>query len=166
MRKNYLKDKDLRLWRLLVLVRSIISRARIRELKNYNISFRSSTILHTVAFLGEKATPTTIAYTLLRSVSGVSEALSRLEKQGVIERNPNKKRRGGVIISITENGGEKLNQTMHITSIHKIMSVLSEKEREQLTTLLEKLWYKALEDLNIKSRHYIPLEFGPRTGNK
>ena len=86
--------------------------------------------------LGDKATPGEISRWLLRKPNSVSEFLQRMEKDGLIERYQDPRRRNVVRVKLTENGMKAFQKVTKLESIHKVMAVLSEEEIGQLVKLL------------------------------
>ena len=145
-------DEDMVAWDCLAQVRHAIYKARIKELSLYNIANRSSMVLWVIRVLGDKATPSEIAKRLLREPHSVSEYLDRMENSGLIRKVRDLKKKSMVRIEITEKGLDVYKKTAKADSIHRIMSALSKKERQQLISFLEKLWDKALEELGLEYR--------------
>ena len=66
---------------------------------------------------------------------------------------------------LTQKGIESYRKTMKLDTIRTIMSVLSEEEREILNTCFEKLWYKALKELNLPDRPPVLLHLSNYANN-
>ena len=73
-----------------------------------------------------------------------------MEKKGLVRKVRDLDRKNLVRVSMTEKAQEIHSQSANSKSIHNIMSVLSEDERKQLRTYLEKLWEKAKEELGVE----------------
>jgi len=149
-------DGDLDLWRLISQLRHAIYKARTKELNKYNISYRQSSAMYVIKALGNGATPVKISRWLLRERHSVSELINRMEKQGLVRKSKDLDRKNLVRVVLTEKGHEAHYQTTRLESIHRIMSALSQEERQQLRASLEKLWRQVLEELGIEYRQIFP----------
>ena len=145
-------DPYLNSWIWLSRTRDAVFSARRKELHRYAISARQASVMFVIQALGDKATPSEISRWLLREPHSVSEFLQRMEKDGLIQRSPDPRRRNVLRIKLTENGMKAFQKVAKLESVHKVMAVLSEEEIGQLVKLLEKVWYRALRNLNIE-RH-------------
>ena len=74
------------LWTLLGQVRHAMYQARKKELQRFKISPRQSMVMYIILALGDKATPSAIARWLFRETHSVSEFLKRMEKEGLIRK--------------------------------------------------------------------------------
>lgn len=152
MENSSFTDQDFNLWRLLVETRDVILKVRAKELRQYNISTGESAALFIIQAIGDKATPAEISRWLVRERHSVSELVSRMEKEGLVRKEKDLDRRNLVRVVLTEKGYEAYRQTTKRKSIHKMMSSLSEEERQQLRSCLQKLRNKALKTLQIKRK--------------
>lgn len=143
------RDEDFLLWELIFHTRDAIFKARQKELAEYNILTRQSAVLSIVQAIGQESTPAEISRRLLRESQTVSELLSRMEKQGLVKRVRDLRRKNQLRVMLTEKGLEVYNQSIKRESIHKIISVLSEEERQQLKSCLQKILVKALKELGL-----------------
>jgi len=130
---------------------------RAKELLRYGITPEQSSVLFVINAIGARATPAEISRCISREPHSVSGLLSRMEKEGLVERFKDLDRKNMIRIAMTEKGKKAYQQTIKRDSIHKVMSCLSPEERRQLRANLEKLWNKALEELGLDDR--IPLLF-------
>ena len=71
-----------------------------------------------------------------------------MEKQGLVNKIRNSDKKNEVILTLTEKGEQAHRQSLKRESIKEIMSCLSEEERQQLDSSLEKLTDKGLEKLH------------------
>lgn len=147
MEKSILDDFDYELWRLLFTTRRTILKAFQKELNQYGISARHAGILLAVQAIGDKATPVQIARWLFRERSSVCEILDRMEKQGLVRKVRDLGRKNLVRVSLTEKGREASYYASKRESIHRVMCVLSEEERQQLRYYLQMLRDKGLEEI-------------------
>ena len=125
----------------------VVLKARQRELAQYGFSPVTSAVLFTVQAIGHDATPVEISRYLLREPHSVSALLSRMEREGLVGRVKDLARKNQVRIFLTEKGIEAYNKSYNRKSIHKIMSVLSEEEHQQMTSYLTRIQEKALKEL-------------------
>lgn len=143
--KNWPVDGNYKLWVLLAQTREAMLKSRQKELGRYNISPRQSAVLLFLQVAGDKVTPAEISRGLFRESHTISEILSRMEKQGLLKRVKDLSRKNLVRVELTEQGREACNRSAKRESIHKILSVLSSEERQQLELYLRRLRDKALQ---------------------
>jgi len=139
-------DTTYNLWLLLRRATHAALRARERELRQYGISSANSGVLFLVQELGRKATPAEISRQLFREPHSVSGLLSRMEKDGLVRRVKDLRKKNMVRVVLTEKGRKVYEQAKKRGSVHSILSVLSEEERRQLTLCLTKIREKALKE--------------------
>ena len=120
----------------------------------YNISASRGAVLFAIQAIGEEATPAEIARWLFREPHSISELLSRMERDGLVRRVKDLCRKNLVRIVLTEKGREVYHKSTKRELVCEIMSSLSEEERQQLRSCLQKLRDKALKELRIE--HGIP----------
>jgi DNA-binding MarR family transcriptional regulator len=149
-------DEDFKLWGLLGQTADVALRARWKELNRYGISPIEAGVLWVIQAIGEKATPAEITRWLLREPHTVSELLSRMEKEGLVTKTKDLERKNLVRVSITEKGRQAYKQSTKRKSIHKLLSVLSEEERQQMMASLEKLRKRALKELRVEHKPRFP----------
>jgi len=154
--KDFTEDKDYELWVLLAQAREAMYKARQKELRLYNLSPRQSAVLFIIRAIGDKVTPAEISRWLLREPHSVSEIISRMEKQGLLKKVRDLYRKNLVRIELTEKGSEAYNQAIKRDSIHTIMSALSDEERRQFSTMLEKIRDRALKESGKELRTPFP----------
>jgi len=157
VRKFPSKDQDHALWYLIVYMRRSMYRAREKELFQLGLTPEQASVLFIVQGTGPRVTPADISRYLLREPHSVSGLLSRMEKDGLIKKVKDLERRNLVRVALTEKGEEALRQSSKRESIHRIMSGLSQEERRQVKTSLQKLWNKAMEELGGESE--APFDF-------
>ena len=155
-----LHDEDFNLWNLLAATRHMMHRARQQELRQYNISPRQSAVMVIVEAIGDKATPAAITRWTFRKSHTVSEILTRMEKQELLRKVKDMERKNQVRVELTAKGREVFSQSLKRESMHRIMSVLSPKEQEQLESSLRKLRKATLRELGIeKDFVFFPLSY-------
>ena len=143
-------DEDYNLWVLLHQTTDAALRARQKELDQFDISVIEVGVLVVTQAIGEKATPSEISRRIFREPHTVSALLNRMEKRGLVRKTQNLDRKNLVRVSITEKGQQAYDKSTRRKSIRKIMSSLSEEERRQLRSCLEKLQNKAFKELIVE----------------
>ena len=144
-------DQDFNLWVLLTRAREAMGKARKKELFPYGVSHREAAVLYVVQSIGGKATPAEIARWQAREPHLVSALLSKMVNKGLVRKVKDLSKKNRVRVELTDKGLEVYYKSLKRESVHKIMSVLSEEERRQLTSCLEKIRNKALEQLEKKT---------------
>jgi len=150
------KDEDYAVWILLGQTREAMYKARQRELKRYNITPRQAAILFTIETLNNDGTPAEISRRLLREPHTVSELLSRMEQRGLVARVKDLDRKNMVRIVMTEKGREAYSQSTKRDSIHRIMSSLSKRGHQELTSYLKTLRDTALQEKGMDGEPHSP----------
>jgi len=145
MKKRLTSDLDYNLWVLLYQVRDLIFRARENELRKYGFLSRQAMVIFIIEAIDGKATPTEIAKWALREPHSISAILDRMEKDGLVSKVKDSRKKSQVNISLTEKGKQVYNQSLKRESIWEIMSCLSAEEHQQLWKTLEKLRARAFE---------------------
>jgi len=104
--------------------------------------------------------PAEIARFLFRKSHSVAGLLDRMERDGLVRRNPKRKGQPFTEIQLTAKGKELVGpgKDVALSLIAKLMSPLSEEELEQLQKLLRKLRQCALDELHVE------LKPGPGVG--
>jgi MarR family transcriptional regulator, organic hydroperoxide resistance regulator len=153
-------DSYFKTWWLLHQARDVTFRVRSRELSQFNITTEQAAILFIVNILNnqnKKSTPGEISKWILREPHSVSKILSRMEKEGFINKtNRMGKKRNEVHISLTVKGNFAYEKSLKRESVRGIMACLSDEECQQLTILLEKIIDKGLQELTRKSQIFFP----------
>jgi DNA-binding MarR family transcriptional regulator len=86
-------------------------------------------------------TPTELAKHRMMTSGGMTAALDRLERKGLVERVPNPDDRRGSLVRLTGTGLEVIDEAMkqHVLTEQRLVSSLDEHEQGQLRALLRKL---------------------------
>jgi DNA-binding MarR family transcriptional regulator len=126
-------------WLLVGRARHIMLKARQKELAPYEISPQQAHVIDALYYLGQKATLAELAKDSDRGIASISALLTRLEKDGLV--NKSRENRKSVLkkFDLTEKGTNAQEIISKRLSIHKIMSVLSEEELRQLISVLQKI---------------------------
>ncbi len=140
-------DKDFTLWWLVLQARRAMYKVRSRELLKYGVTPEETAILLVVKIIGDTATPAEISRWILREPHSTSGLLERMRKKGLIDKTKDMDRKNLVRVVMTEKGQETLQDSTGREAVHKILSHLSLKERQQLTSLVIKLRKAAIEEL-------------------
>ena len=147
-------DEDFKLWGILGQTFDVVLKTRQKELYRYDLSAVEAGTLWAIQTIGEKATPTKITRWLLREPHTVTELLNRMVKKGLVTKTNDLERRNMIRISVTEKGRQAYGQSTKRKSIHKVMSSLSEEERQQLMASLRKLRDRAFKELRIEYKPF------------
>ena len=156
MRNSTSEDKDYALHSLLLLAARTALKAREKELNQYGLTPEQAGVLFIIHFTDNSPTPAEISRRTIREPHSVSGLISRMEKRGLVRKVKDPNRKNLVRVALTEKGLQAYHRSTGREPIHRIMSCLSEKERQQLRSLLEKILDKALEQLGIDRRLPFP----------
>ncbi|MBC8511591.1 MAG: winged helix DNA-binding protein [Dehalococcoidia bacterium] len=149
-------DQDYDLWVLLNQVQSLMMNARDIELMKYGTTAMQAAVSFITNSIGEETTPAKISRWLLRKPATISGLLDRMEKAGLVERAKDLPRKNLVRIRLTEKGKQAYKQSLKRESLHKTMSCLSEKEHQQLASILVKLRNRATKVLGYREEMPFP----------
>jgi len=147
MKKHISEDPNYQLWVLFHQTRDVLHKVREKEVAKYGITAVQSAVLFIISANGGEATLTTISNWLLREPHTISTTLTRMEKQGFINKIKSKELGGGLIIRLTKKGWQAYDKTANIDLINEMLAGISEDERETLRSLLKKVRSKALKYL-------------------
>jgi DNA-binding MarR family transcriptional regulator len=75
-----------------------------------------------------------------------------MAKAGLVKRTKDLHRRNWVRVTLTEKGQQAYKQALKRKSVQKIMSSLTESERQKLKSLLETLRNKGLKELGMDAK--------------
>ena len=72
---------------------------------------------------------------------GMTSAIDRLERKGLVTRTPNPNDRRGSLVGLAEEGVRTIDEAMglHVSEEHRLVAGLDDSERAQLEGLLRKL---------------------------
>lgn len=86
-------------------------------------------------------TPTELFKSMMVSSGTMTNRIDRLEHSGLVERIPDVRDRRGTLIQLTDKGLNLIDEavTAHVENEHRILSDLSQQEKEALSDLLRKL---------------------------
>ena len=133
-------------WFLLFRSRGLIERLRDRELQEaVGISMAMAGVLLFTHILGEKATITEISRWLFKKPNNISQIVSRMEKQELVNKVKSSEGRKRVIVMMTDKGRQSFEYSLKRITIKQVMSALSEDEQKQLAIYLEKIILRCVE---------------------
>jgi DNA-binding MarR family transcriptional regulator len=130
---------------LLGKARHLLVKARQKELAPYLISPRQAAVLTVIDELGEKANLTELAEHTDRNINTLSIQITRMENDGLVIKVRETPKSNKLRFELTEKGRNACKEVKKINSLNIIMSALTEAERQQLISLLEKIINKAQE---------------------
>jgi DNA-binding MarR family transcriptional regulator len=139
-------DESYNLWLQLFQTRSALFKARQNKVGKY-IHFNMAAALVTIWAQNGKTTPAVLSRRLFLEPHTVSELVIRMEKKGLITKKKDAKRENIIRISITEEGRRFCLQAVQADFVRKIMTCLSDEQKEQLRTCLQILYQAALKEL-------------------
>ena len=79
----------------------------------------------------------------------VSELVDRMEKKGLVSKRKDPEKKNVVRLAITEKGQGLCRKVMGEDLIHNLLSSLNGKEKDQLWSLLSKIYETSLRELGI-----------------
>lgn len=88
-----------------------------------------------------RLTPGALAESMMVTSGAVTKRVDRLERVGLLVREPDPRDRRGVLVKLTSEGLELINQAVeqHLENEERLLPALTHREREQLARLLRKL---------------------------
>jgi DNA-binding MarR family transcriptional regulator len=88
-----------------------------------------------------RLSPTELAGSTLVTTGTMTNRLDKLESRGLVRRLPNPDDRRGLAVELTAEGKRLVDRVVpeHVANEREMLSVLSEREREQLSRLMRKL---------------------------
>ena len=132
--------------------RDAMNKIREDELSPYDISPSQAAVLLVIDSIGKKATPAEISRWLFRQPHSVAGILNRMERNGLIRKTKDLDRKNMIRIAMTKKGQRAYRDSFKRESSSKVINCLSQKERQQLKSLLEKLRNRAFEELGVKDK--------------
>ena len=145
-----------RLWQMFSNTCYLVNKVRQKELYQRGTSLRYTAIMHAILRLGMNATPIEIARQASRERHSISEQISRMEKEGLVRKIRDLKRKNLVRVELTEKGYELFQETVNRESIEYIMMELTWEEKQELWSLLVRLRRKTAEYLDIEDNDLFP----------
>jgi DNA-binding MarR family transcriptional regulator len=147
-----IEDKEYDIWILLSRVYHLIAMLRKLELSKFDILPVQSYILFIIKALGDDTTPSRVSEYVYQQRSSISDILNRMEKQGLIKKTstPGSKKR--VIVTLTEKGEKALALSRQRKFLHRVLSSLSDGQKQHLEEGLELLRDNAVNELSITQK--------------
>jgi DNA-binding MarR family transcriptional regulator len=145
-------DKEYDLWILLSRVYHLIAMLRKLELSKYEILPVQSYILFVIKALGNETTPSHISEYVYQQRSSISDILNRMVKQGLIKKANKASGNKRVIVTLTDKGEKALKLSKNREYLHKVMSSLTDEEKQQLESAMEILRDAAINELAITQK--------------
>ncbi len=156
MEEFLFKDENFNLWILLNHVNDLVEKAREKELRKKDISYREAAALLIIKAIGNGATPAKISRWLFREPHTISELISRMEKRGLVKKVKDMDRKNLVRVALTAKGERAFAQSTKRNAIENIIGRLPEEERKQLKSSLERLRDIALRQLRVSFKPPYP----------
>lgn len=145
-----IEDEYFKLWVLIAQAKDAILAVREREYYQYNVRNERRAVIMSIVALGGEATPIEISRLLFRKINSVSEMLTRMEEQGLIERVKHSGR-SKAAVRLTDKGYETYQQSFKNRSDKNIFSVLTKKQRENLAASLQTIRDEAARQLGVQT---------------
>lgn len=127
------------LWMLLVKVHHSLFFLRQKELSPSHIAAQQLQVLRIIQSLGTQATLLAIAKKVERKLDVISRQAVRMEKDGLIKRIKDSPKSRLLRMELTEKGLGMLKISRESESINIMLSVLTEEERRQIYSALNKI---------------------------
>ena len=147
---NFIRSENDELFRLWVLLRNtghIINRVRDRELRQHDVTARQVNVLGMINRLNGEATIAEISRRMLRDPSTIFNIINVLNRKGLISKSRDANNKHWVRLSLTDRGERIYKESLQKGGVTRIMSALSQKEREQLLNCLKILRDKGISEL-------------------
>jgi MarR family transcriptional regulator, transcriptional regulator for hemolysin len=141
-------NRTMKLSYLLKQTSDAIRTSRENELRKYNVTPEQVGVLTCIYNLGGEVSPADLTRWLSRRPSTVSILLKRMEKQGLIIKKPDSKKKNVIRLSLTEKGLEAYGYAIEAHAFVNIFKVLSSEEQQQLWDLLKPLLDQALRSIH------------------
>ena len=119
--------------------RQLLFKARKKELDAYSVTPRQAHVLTCIYELGEKADLNALAERTERNMNTLSINMTKMEQAGLVKKIRDTPKSTKLRFELTETGFNIYQNVRKVKSAKKIMSALSEEERQQLISLLEKI---------------------------
>lgn len=144
------KNTVLRLWLLLHRVRDVFFTCEDSLFAEYGLTTEQLGLLAAVKTLGGSPRPTDLAQRLERSPNSISMLVDRMVKAGLVRRTRDRKDRRTVFVSATSKGEKAVGLALPVgwQLIQKILSPLSDRDKQALVSMLEMIKGEAVGYLN------------------
>jgi DNA-binding MarR family transcriptional regulator len=145
MNKTTLARSNFDLWTLIGRVNHTIVQLRQKELGPYNIPVRQLFVLRIIRDLGSKATLSEVSKHVERESHVISKQAIRMEKDGLIKRTKNTPKSNILELELTKKGLDMANISEKSEELEALFSTLSDEERLQIESILNKVLIQAQE---------------------
>jgi DNA-binding MarR family transcriptional regulator len=152
------KDELLDLYVLFAKARHSTFRAREKELQRYNISPEQAQVIFAVQQLENRGTVSDISRHLFLEPHTITGLVNRMADKGLVRKFNDLKRKNLVRVALTRTGTKSLEIISKAGPIRRILGVLNQEEREELHLSLEKILFKAREELGMDRDNLPPSE--------
>jgi DNA-binding MarR family transcriptional regulator len=125
----------------------VVIRVAEAELRTLDLTMIQAAVLYWVKTSKEPPTPADLSRLLFRRPHTVSDLLNRMEKQGLVRRKKDSRRKNVSRVVLTEKGEEAFRRQKDVGAVARILSELTAEETETALAALEKLRKKAIEEL-------------------
>jgi DNA-binding MarR family transcriptional regulator len=133
------------LWMHLDEASFLISTAREKEQKKYNLSSVQMKVLLILNYLDKSLTVNELGRWLARGHTSVSLLTDKMKSKGLVEKHPDSANKNQTLVSITRKGKLTLLKLSPRKPIPEVFSTLSEDECAQLKSILEKVIHQAIK---------------------
>jgi len=142
MGNQTLSEPNFKLWLLFASIHHKMVALRENELKPYNITTGQLRMLRIIESLGSKAILSEVAKIVERKLDVISRQASMMEKDGLITRIRDKPKSSLLRLELTDKGQELLKTINSSQGLNEVLSVLTEKERQQMSSALKRVLTK------------------------
>lgn len=135
------KTRDSYLYSRLLIgkTRQLLFRARKKELDAYHVTPRQAHVITCIYELGDRANLNALAERTERNLNTLSINMTRMEQAGLVKKIRDTPKSTKLRFELTQTGLNIYKDINRIKSAKKIMGALTEEERRELITLLEKV---------------------------
>lgn len=137
------------LWLLIAQIHHLMVLIRQRELSPYHIPPQQLQVLRIIQAIGSRATLAEIAKQAERKVDVISRQAVGMEKDGLIQRIKDTPKSRLLRIELTKKGLDLINICGGSKEIDGILSFLNKEERQQLWSILSKMFIKLKEHASV-----------------
>jgi DNA-binding MarR family transcriptional regulator len=125
----------------------VMIRVAEKELRDLDLTMIQAAVLYWVKTSKAPPTPADLSRLLFRRPHTVSDLLNRMEKQGLVSRTRDSRRKNVSRIVLTDKGEQAFKRQKEVGAIARILSDLTPEESETVMVALEKLRQKAIEEM-------------------
>jgi DNA-binding MarR family transcriptional regulator len=132
-------------WAHLYTSLEIVERAREIELSRLGLSVIQVKVLYSLSASHEALTPSKLGRLLSREPHSMSALVNRMEKNGLVTKKRDLKRKNLVRVSLTPKGKQALGRLRGARETARITTCLTGEEIESMTACADKLRARAVE---------------------